>query len=624
MLPASRRAIARPVFRHGRSPGARMIIRRRFATEEAIETVKAGETPPSTAAASPRPTKKKQRGFVSRIALYSSLFGVVFYGGSTAIALSSERYHDFFVESVPLGEAIMDYAETQGWDDTTLFGLPRLAIDGTKGAYRFVEGAVSRTLGSQGYPTPSPASKESSTETGRPIVKRDTKPAPSPVWTSANRGAAGDSTPVPKRKTCSPVPSEPRSSTSEVKVYTTELPLGFEPPPGFSRPSKPKPVEVPLSASKPVTPRSPRPPPAPPLPLVAPAVAELSASEPVIAHIASSIDNLAGYLRDSPAGATAAAKDILDAAQADLEEKKKLEEQLDAQAQEYSKKLLQLEVDSQDKIDSQEEGYKAMIEEERQRILQTYKARLVAELETQSQIINERLKEEVIAQGIEMQRRWIREIKVRVEQERGGRLAKLDDLATGLKRLERVALDNTSYLDENLRLHTLCAVDSPIRKPFREELRVLRHVAAARDEPIIIAALDSIERTDVPDIGVEPLTDLVSWFTTSVAPRVESVALLPDQNAGLLAHLASSVLSTLRFKRHGLVEGTDVSSVLARAEHFLLEKDLDSAARELNQLRGVPKVLLVDWLSAARKRLEVEQALAIIHSQATLSSLLVV
>jgi len=92
----------------------------------------------------------------------------------------------------------------------------------------------------------------------------------------------------------------------------------------------------------------------------------------------------------------------------------------------------------------------------------------------------------------------------------------------------------------------------------------------------------------------------------------------------LRTHLASSVLSTLRFKRHGLVEATDVSSVLARAEHFLLEKDLDSAARELNQLRGVPKVLLVDWLSAARKRLEVEQALAIIHSQATLSSLLVV
>ncbi len=229
------------------------------------------------------------------------------------------------------------------------------------------------------------------------------------------------------------------------------------------------------------------------------------------------------------------------------------------------------------------------------------------------------LKEEVIAQGIEMQRRWIREIKVRVEQERGGRLSKLEDLATNLKKLERVTLDNSSYLDENLRLHTLWsalraftgAVDASVRKPFREELRVLRHVAAARDDPVVTTVLESLEHSDAPDTGVEPLADLISWFTTSVAPRLESVALVPEQNAGLLSHLTSSVLSTFRFRRQGLVEGDDVSSTIARAEYYLAEKDLDSAARELNQLKGVSKALLSDWLSAARKRLEVEQALTV-------------
>ena len=107
------------------------------------------------------------------------------------------------------------------------------------------------------------------------------------------------------------------------------------------------------------------------------------------------------------------------------------------------------------------------------------------------------LKTEVIAQGIELQRRWIREIKMRVEQERGGRLAKLDEIATNLKRLERVALDNSAYLDENIRVHALWsalravhhAVDAPARQPFREELRVLRHVAAAREDPVVAAAL---------------------------------------------------------------------------------------------------------------------------------------
>lgn len=238
---------------------------------------------------------------------------------------------------------------------------------------------------------------------------------------------------------------------------------------------------------------------------------------------------------------------------------------------------------------------------------------------SRSQFSHFSLKEEVVAQGIELQRRWIRDIKVRVEQERGGRLAKLDELATGLKRLERIALDNSAFLDENLRIHALWsalravnhAVDSSERRPFRDELRVLRHIAAARDDAVVATVLDTLESSEVPDIGVEPFADLASWFSTSVAPRVSSVALVPDQNAGVLSHLASHLFSSFSFKRQGLVPGSDVLSTLARAEYYMNEKDLDSATRELNQLTGTAKALLGDWLDAARKRLEVLQALEV-------------
>ena len=261
-----------------------------------------------------------------------------------------------------------------------------------------------------------------------------------------------------------------------------------------------------------------------------------------------------------------------------------------------------------------------------------------------------RLKEEVVAQGIEMQRRWIREVKVKVEEERGGRLARLDELATDLKRLERLTLDNSSYLDENIRVHGLwtavramqAAVDGSVRKPFREELRVLRHVTAAKEDPVVSTALNSLEATDIPDVGVEPLVDLTSWFTTSVAPRVSSVALVPDQDAGVLSHLASHLLTSFSFRKRGLIPGNDVLSVLSRAEYYLNEKDLDSATRELNQLTGTARQLLCDWLEAARRRLEVQQALEVcqsdihvltviisnfhqvIQTEATLASLLVV
>jgi len=135
--------------------------------------------------------------------------------------------------------------------------------------------------------------------------------------------------------------------------------------------------------------------------------------------------------------------------------------------------------------------------------------------------------------------------------------------------------------------------------------------------------LDALEAGDAPDIGVEPLADLASWFTTSVAPAVSRVALVPDGSAGVLAHVASHVLSAFAFRRQGLVPGSDVLSVLARAEYHLNEKDLDSAARELNQLQGAARALLKDWLEAARRRLEVQQAIEVVHTQATLASLLV-
>ncbi len=133
----------------------------------------------------------------------------------------------------------------------------------------------------------------------------------------------------------------------------------------------------------------------------------------------------------------------------------------------------------------------------------------------------------------------------------------------------------------------------------------------AREDPVTAAALDTLESSEVADVGVEPFADLASWFTTSVAPKVSTVALVPDQDAGLLSHLASHLLSSFRFKRHGLVPGSDVLSVLARAEYYLNEKDLDSAARELNQLNGTARVLLSDWLDAARRRLEVQQAIEV-------------
>ncbi|KAG1841144.1 mitochondrial inner membrane protein Mitofilin [Suillus subalutaceus] len=592
-----------------------------------------------------------------RILFYTVAATGTFYIGSSFVSFENQQYRELFTENVPLGKELVEYGEAHKWDEITIEQVVVTTVDAYKTVYNFVQ----RQLGN--VPTEETIEKtaksalkeskervKSAAASLKTVVKKaeeETVPEATAkaIFIARQHGAqfadelddlirraeaslAGK--PVDSLHEARTTPAQPGSSSDTIPprddtdliivsdknpdtvvVYAAPLPIGFEPPPGYERPAPPKPA-----------PKAPAEPTPMPLPLVAPAVSEVAVSEPVITQLASTIDNLASFLASNPA-ASEKAKDVLEVAKGDLtglaariekikeDEKLQLEMKLDEQAREYTTKLLELELEAQDKLDSQQDGFRKFYDEERGRFTQVYREKLEQELRTQTELINERLKEEVIAQGIEMQRRWIREVKVRVEQERGGRLAKLDELATGLKRLERLALDNSFYLDENIR-------------PFREELRVLRHIAVAKEDTIIAAALDSLEQSDVPDIGVEPFADLASWFSTSVRPRVSSVALVPDQDAGVLTHLASHFLSLFRFQRHGLVPGSDVLSVLSRAEYYMNEKDLDSAARELNQVKGTARELLHDWLEAARRRLEVLQALEVIQSQATLASLLVV
>ncbi|KAF5327500.1 hypothetical protein D9619_004140 [Psilocybe cf. subviscida] len=616
----------------------------------------------------------KKKNIVRKIVLTTGAATATFYIGSTFVAFNNQDYYDLFTEHVPLGQSMIVFAEGRGWDNITAQDVIKGTSSAAMTSYRFVNDLINGQLsasqaidkGASKVEKGASAVEQKASEVKTAAIKivKQTKDKVGPSVEEAKKAVKGATEKVVEKVEGAPKavvekveaqyddlvqraeaaiagrPYEPKPAVVEEvpvasgSVYSAPLPLGFEPPPGYSRPAPPKPA-VGEGAKAPE-----------PAPVVLPSLVEAvtTDSEPIITHLAGTIDNLAAFLKADPKAA-AQAGDVLETAKGDLaalvdrieaakqHERSALEAKLDEQTHEYSLKLLELEMEAQDKLDSQETGYKQLFEHERGKLIQAYREKLNHELQVQTELINERLKEEVIAQGIELQRRWIREIKVRVEQERGGRLAKLDELSANIKRLEQIALDNSEHLDENIRVHALWsairalgnnAVGAPVRKPFREELRILRHIAAAKEDPVVSVVLDSLESTDIPDVGVEPFADLATWFTNEVAPKVSQVALVPDENAGVLSFLASKALSGIRFKRQGLVPGDDVLSVLARAEYYLNEKNLDSAARELNQLRGPAKMLLHDWLEAARRRLEVQQALEVVHTQATLASLLVV
>ncbi|CAE6429186.1 unnamed protein product [Rhizoctonia solani] len=566
----------------------------------------------------------------------------------------------------------MEIAADRGWDRVPISSIPQRTIDATKDTYNKLSSSISSSSSSSDAPKskpdqPSPSLADRARKASRAIVTKVERNPNAPDFSSVGKqveakafqfsegvselvkeieaairgvpksGPIGSKTKsktpypdaAPKRDVEAPAPPEYEKEWTPPKgkqLYTgPPLPIGFEPPPGYVLPPPKKEPKEPAKKED-------------VLPLLAP---KLNASEPVIAQLAKTIDSLAAFVQANPS-ALSNAQGVLSTAQIDLEklgerlesakaeERKKLEKKLDEQAKEYENKLLGIEMESKERLDKQEEDWKGVFEEERRKVVAAYRQKLEKELETQGEIINQRLKEEVTAQGIELQRRWIREIKVRVEAERAGRLAKLDSLSTSLKKLERTTADNASYLDQNIRIHGLLsalratvrqALESNERRGFRDELRVLRTVAGESEGGEI---LDGLLKSQVPDEGVEPRADLSEWFTTSVAPAVRKAALVPDTSAGVLSHLASSIFSSLRSApAPSLTNANDVLSRLARAEYYLGIKDLDSATREVNQLEGWPRRLVKDWLEAARKRLEVEQALDVVQTGATLASLLV-
>ena len=187
------------------------------------------------------------------------------------------------------------------------------------------------------------------------------------------------------------LPTHPQSPVDAPKnVYDVPLPLGFEPPPGFNRPKPPPPAPKAEAPSAP-----------PPLPLIAPEISDLTASEPILGQLATTIDNLTVFLNANPAAAEKA-HGVIDTAKLDLtnlatrmhkmkeDEQAKLEQQLDDQAREYTVKLLELEMAAQDKLDNQEDEFRKLFDEEKAKLIGAYRERLSQELQTQSEIINER------------------------------------------------------------------------------------------------------------------------------------------------------------------------------------------------------------------------------------------
>lgn len=259
--------------------------------------------------------------------------------------------------------------------------------------------------------------------------------------------------------------------------------------------------------------------------------------------------------------------------------------------------------------------FREEFESEREKLARAYQDKVKTELQRAQELAEQRLRNELVEQAIELNRKYLNDVKDLVEKERGGRLSKISELTANVNQLEKLTTDWSDVIETNLKTQQLQVAIDAVRtvlenaetpRPFVRELVAVKELAA--EDPVVAAAIASINPTAYQR-GIPTTSQIIDRFRR-VAGEVRKASLLPE-DAGITSHAASYVLSKVMFKKDGLADGNEVESVLTRTENLLEEGNLDAAAREMTSLQGWAKLLSKDWLADVRRVLETKQALEV-------------
>ncbi|KAF2681262.1 hypothetical protein K458DRAFT_420770 [Lentithecium fluviatile CBS 122367] len=577
--------------------------------------VQPATTPPTgpgsaSVAPDPKPPKPKKRR-LRRLLYYTVLLSVLGYAGGVWYSLVSDNFHDFFTEYIPFGEDAVAYFEEREFRrrfpgragqprlHPQITGENKVTIPGKSGLSSRVAEEGSSDLGAKG-PHVSAVDANAKVE---PASQAPKVTSHTPSKTAQEKKQEEAHTEKPTESVSHSLLPKSEAKTEPAKET--------------------KPTPAPASA-KPIKPID--------------HLAVGQADEAVVQDVVKIVNDIitvvnADSVRDTKYdSALEKAKSDLAKVVSDItllkegvqqaadDKIKAIHSEFDSAAKELVQRL-----DHQ--MQAQETHWKEEYENERERLAQSYRERLQSEIDAVNKVYEQKLKNELLEQSISLQRSFASSVRDQVEQERDGRLGKLNELSSSVSELEKLTAEWNTVVDANLKTqHLVVAVEAVrsalenqvVPKPFISELAALKEIAA--DDPVVSAAIASINPAAYQR-GIPNSAQLIDRFRR-VAQEVRKAALLPE-DAGVASHLASLAMSKVLFKKSGLAVGQDVEAVLARTESLLEEGDLDAAAREMNGLQGWAKVLSKDWLGECRRVLEVKQALDVIATEARLQSLLV-
>jgi mitofilin len=574
----------------------------------------------------PLPTPRKKKGFFRRLRnffLTLTLLSALGFGGGVWYSRINDNFHDFFTEYIPYGEQAVLYLEEMDFKKR----FPNVAsrVVGRRSEGEQVKIPAQSGASWRVADTREPAGRQSSavqkvaaakepSKKAEPVVvaqpkeeapkveakaEEPKKPAPAPA---AEKKRANKKAAEKKAVENNPVEKQPEPETALVPATAALTPAQK----AFKAPEVDEPSRWP---------------PASPIdPLAVP-----NAADPVVQDLVRMLNDIITVINHDGAndryGATIgkAKGEISKVGQKIQDIKTAVEKDAAQQVRQrvdgFDKAANDLVARLESAMTVQEQQFRREFEAEIERLRKSYDNKVQLIQERERQLAEEKLNNQLLEQAVQLQRAFAQDIKKHVEQERDGRLGKLNELKAAVEGLEKLTAGWNEVIDANLRTQQLHVAVEAVRasledahhpRPFIKELVALKEIAA--QDPVVDAAIASVHPSAYQR-GISTPAELIDRFRR-VAAEVRKASLLPD-NAGVASHASSYVLSKVMFKKQGLASGDDVESILTRTQTFLEEGDLDNAAREMNGLTGWSKTLSRDWLGEVRKVLEVRQALEV-------------
>ena len=523
------------------------------------------------------------------------------FGGGVWYARVNDNFHDFFTEHVPFGEQAVLYLEEMEFKRK----FPNARVHGSRPRQTGeqikipAQSGASWRVADSGEPSgrhssASPSVKQAS-PSKTPKAKPESKPEPRKPSAESSKPASPSPSPPASASQAAANPANPTQNVTANGATTSQ---GFKAP-EVNEPSKFPPLQ-PIDLMK--------------LP---------DAKEPVVQDLVRMLNDLILVINaDGAHGkySTTIAKAKTDVMKVggklkDLKSsiEKKAAGEVRTTIDDFDKAATELISRVENAMVSQETQWRQEFESEMKKVRESYDERVKLLMGREKQLSDEKLQNQLLEQAVALKKEFAKDLKGRVEEEREGRLARLDELSKAVANLDTLAVGWKDVVDSNLQTQQLHVAVESVRasledsqhpRPFIRELVALKEIA--NDDAVINAAVASINPSAYQR-GISTSSQLIDRFRR-VASEVRKASLLPDE-AGVASHASSWVLSHVMFKKRGLAEGDDVESILTRTQTYLEEGDLDGATREMNELQGWAKTLSKDWLGEARKVLEVQQAL---------------